>query len=149
MRVRFSLFTKVILFFFLNLAVIGTVFYLVFNIDFHLGPGSPIGNINGPIVTLAHQMSFEMRDMDKPERDAALKRYSEQTNVDLWIFSDHKDELAGDPLNLPDEILREFPGPPDRQGPPRPMFQGPMGPGGPPPGGPRGRPGGPGGPGGP
>src|SRR5258708_2371379 len=118
MRVRFSLFTKVILFFFLNLAVIGAVLYLVFNIDFHLGPGSPIGNINGPIVALAHQMSFEMRDMERSERDATLRHYGQTTNLDFWVFSERKDELAGDPIALPEQIVRELGGPPDRGGPP-------------------------------
>ena len=150
MQLRFSLFTKILFFFFLNLIVISGVLYLVFNLDFHLGPGSPIGNINGPIVSLAHQMSSEMRDMERANRDAVLKHYSQQTDVDFWVFSERRDQLAGEPLILPDEIEREFdPGPPPRRephGPPQGPPPGPPDQNGPPPGGPpRGRPG-PGGP---
>src|SRR5581483_388292 len=110
MRLRFSLFTKILLCFFLNLVILGVVFYLGFNLSFHLGPDSPVGSLNGPIESIAHRFSFEARDLDRDGRNALIERYHETYNVDFWLFSDKQELLAGTPISLPAEVLRDFRG---------------------------------------
>src|SRR5215472_7837436 len=117
MRLRFSLFTKVLLCFFLNLIVLTTFFYLVFNLNFHLGPNSVAGNLNGPIESIAHRFSYESHDMDRAERDDLIKRYHETYKVDFWLISDRQELLAGPPLDLPTEVRRAIRG---QQPPPPP-----------------------------
>lgn len=102
---RFSLYTKILLWFFLNLIVLGAVMLVFFNFQFRLAPDSPIRGESGMrIDVIAQMMTLEMNDQTKGDRDAILDRYSEIYQVDFLLYSIDGVQLAGKDITLPDEI---------------------------------------------
>lgn len=105
MKIRFSLYTKILLWFFLNLIVLGAVLLVFFNFQFRLDPDSPMrGDSVMRIDTLAQLMSLEMADQTEEERNAILSRYSETYQVDFILYAADGRRLGGSDAPLPDEV---------------------------------------------
>jgi len=141
MRLRFSLFTKILLWFFVNLVVLGAVFLVFFNLQFRFAPDSPLSAASGNRMGLvARSIADEMRTAAPGERDAILRRYSTSYRVEFLLYANSGEKLAGGDTLLPAEISRQltemmapppppWPPSPDRPFPPaeisRPMTRGP------------------------
>ena len=128
-RFRLSLFARILSWFFLNLIVLGLVLLAFFNLQFRLAPDSPLfGRAGNRFETVAHLISAEARDASREERDAILKRYSEEYAVDFLLYASTGEQLAGREVSLPAAVLGRFfmSGPPPR--PDRPPFGPPAGP---------------------
>lgn len=137
--VRFSLFSKIMLWFFLNLVLLGVVLLFVFNLNVRSAPGSRFWA--NRFETMAPQITEETRGRDRAFRDEVLKRYSATYGVEFFIFDGSGEQLGGRPIQLPAEVAADVAragGPPGDM--PGPGMRGPNPPG---PGGPGGR-GGPG-----
>ncbi|MEO7508023.1 MAG: hypothetical protein ABIZ95_12350, partial [Pyrinomonadaceae bacterium] len=137
-RLRFSLFSKIMLWFFLNLLLLGVVGLFVFNLNLRFAPGSRfLGESANRMEALARLITEETRNGDRARRDEALKKYSAAYNVEFFIFDNAGKQLGGRELPLPAEIASELtrsggppanmpvPGMPGARGmggPPRPPF---------------------------
>lgn len=137
MKPRFSLFTKILLWFFLNLIVLVSVHLLLLNVQFRFSPYSAlIGDPGGQMGTVARQIAFEIRDADEAERNLVLRHYSESFRVDFILFDHSGRKLAGGDFTLPPEVLEKITEPPGAPPPPQgrpPAGPPPRRPGGPPP----------------
>lgn len=115
---RFSLFTKIILWFFLNLLVLGGVFFFFFNLRFRLTPNSLLSSgANQRLEDLTRLISFEVSERSPAERDAILQQYAQDYRVDLLLYTNKGNRVAGTVATLP-EALRPYLASPDG-GPPQ------------------------------
>src|SRR5438105_1499115 len=109
MRLRFSLFTRIILWFFLNLIVLGVVLFAFFNLHFRLDPNSPLlGDSSNRIEAVVRRIAAEVREASKEEREAILKRYSETWQVNFLLYDNNVERLAGQDIPLPAEVQRQI-----------------------------------------
>lgn len=149
-RLRFSLFTKIMLWFFLNLLLLGAIFWLIFSFTFRPEGNSTVFATTNRIETVARLIGTETNDKTREERDAVLKNYTDAYKAEFFLFDNQGRQLGGREIALPAEVLREIKtelNPPPqragserREGNPPPMPPG-MQPGGNPPfGGPNGGP---------
>src|SRR5262245_51203076 len=107
MRLRFSLFTRIILWFFVNLIALGLVLFVFFNLHFRLDPNSPLlGDSNNHIEAVVRRIASEVREASNEEREAILKRYSETWQVDFLLYANNGERLAGQEIPLPAEVQR-------------------------------------------
>ena len=126
--VRFSLFSKIMLWFFLNLVLLGVVLLFVFNLNVRSAPGSRFWA--NRFESMAPLITEETRGRDRAFRDQVLSRYSATYGVDFFIFDPSGEQLAGRPIQRPPEVAADLA---RTGGPPRDM----PGLGGPGAGGPR------------
>jgi two-component system sensor histidine kinase CpxA len=142
--VRFSLFSKIMLWFFLNLLILGVVLFFVFNLNFRVSPGSRFfGESPYRTEALARLITEETRGGTRAQRDEVLRKYSAAYRVEFFIFEPSGTQLGGREIQLPPEITAELArtggGPREIQGPGGPEpgrpapGAGPGSPGGPPP----------------
>jgi two-component system sensor histidine kinase CpxA len=126
------------LWFFLNLVLLGVVLLFVFNLNVRSSPGSRFWA--NRFESMAPQITEETRGHDRVFRDTVLKRYSAAYGVEFYIFDSSGEQLGGQPVQLPPEVAADLaraggpprdmpgpgrpgPGPPrpgERNGPPRP-----------------------------
>lgn len=126
-RPRFSLFTRILLWFFLNLAVLGAVLLVFFNLQFRLRPESPlVGGGGNQLENIARLIVVEMQGKPRPERDAILQRYSDRHRVAFLLYENSGQRLAGTETDPPAEVLNrlqppeQLPPPPEGPGDDRP-----------------------------
>jgi two-component system sensor histidine kinase CpxA len=120
MKLRFSLFTRIMLWFFLNLIVISAALVALFNLQFRLEPNSPLLAVSSArIENVARAISDDVRNKSREERDAILLRYSEAYRLDFMIYANTGEKLAGKESSMPMEVLERIKNPrPQRPGPP-------------------------------
>jgi two-component system sensor histidine kinase CpxA len=131
MRLPLSLYTKILLWFFLNLVVLGAVFLVFFNLQFRFPPDSPLSAATGSRLRfVARLISDEFRASPRDQRDAILHRYSTFYQVEFVLCTRSGERLAGRNAPLPEKLLHQlaatqpFPFPPGRELRPRPMGAG-------------------------
>lgn len=111
--VRVSLFTKIMLWFFLNLLLLALVMVFVFNSELRFSPRFSSNRLEA----ISRLITDETQDQSREERDAVLRRYSEAYQVEFYIFDDSANQLAGAEIALPADVTTELtkmrsPGPP-------------------------------------
>ena len=115
----FSLFTKIMLWFFLNLLLLAAIFLLLFN--FRFAPDSPFFRpTDFRIVNITRQISEETNDKSRAERDEILKRFTETYAVDFFMFDYTGQQIGGKEITLPPEVLSEITAPEPAFNPRRP-----------------------------
>ncbi len=115
MRLRFSLFTRILLWFFLNLIVLGAVLFLFFNLQFRLRPESPLlGGGGNQIENIARLLVIEMYGKPREERDAILQRYSDRHRITFLLYENSGERLAGKEPDPPPEVLAHLRPPANR-----------------------------------
>jgi two-component system sensor histidine kinase CpxA len=137
MTLRVPLVARFIGWFLLNLLIIGLVLVGALNLEFRLGPRSPLRAGRGqPLLSLARLITLELRHTVESSWNAILRRRAREYSVDLYLFSPDGKQLAGAPVRLPNELRKKM-----QRGPPPPVGLGgpapgaaPVGPGGPAPG---------------
>ncbi len=109
MKFRLSLFARIMLWFFLNLAVIGGVLFALFNLQFRLEPGSPLlGGANDRIENIARAITDDIRDKSYEQREAILQQYSQIYRLEFSVYSNEGEKLAGKESVLPAEVLQRI-----------------------------------------
>ena len=129
---RFSLFSKIILWFFLNLLILAAILWLIFSYSFRFASIS--SGTAHKMDSVARQISEEINEKSRAERDKILKKYSESYNVEFFFFDNQGRQLGGREISLPTEVFNEilFPesgpkaannqqNPPPRGVPPQPL----------------------------
>ena len=128
MKLRFSLFTRILLWFFFNLIVLVVVHFLLFNLQFRFIPfSSLIGDPGNQIEIVARQIGFEIRGLSPEARSQVFERYSGTYNVEFLLYDNTGKRLAGREISLPSAVLekiRESDGPGPGRSPGHPPFEG-------------------------
>ncbi len=125
---RLNLLSKILIWVFINILVLGVVLYFIFNLQFRFSPNSPlIGAAEERLEIIAALISSESAEKTRAERDEVVKRYSDKYGVEFTVFANSGEQLAGKPIKLPEKIknslgrkFRPPPGMPDRKNLPRP-----------------------------
>ena len=108
--VRFSLFTRIIIWFFLNLLVLGLILFVFFSYNFRFRPNSVFSNFfTGNVETVTRQIGIEIDDKTRDERDAILKSYAEKyKGVEFFLFDNKGNQLGGREIQLPAQISEQI-----------------------------------------
>ena len=123
MKLRFPLYAKILLWFFLNLAAIGLVFLVFFRPQFRLGLDSLLtGQASDRIQALSEVISLELNHTPRPEWDDLLKRFSGPYQMQFSLFGNEGGQMAGPTMPLPPQVQarlneRRAPRPPRPGGP--------------------------------
>lgn len=107
-KIKFSLFTKIIIWFFLNLLIIGAILLVFFGFNFRSNSSS--SHIFGSnIESLTRQISNDLDDKTRQERDSVLKNYSENyPGVEFFLFDYKGSQLGGREIKLPPQVFEEI-----------------------------------------
>lgn len=121
MRIRFPLYAKILLWFFLNLIVVCAGFYIFFHTQVKLGLNSlMMGRAGDRIQAVSEVITAELNKF--PGRASAneiLKRFSSSYGVQFYLFQTDGGQIAGEPVELPrsvENVLGERRGPPSDAG---------------------------------
>ena len=118
---RLSLFTKILLWFFLNLLVLTVGFVLLLTFNQQLPALSRAFNDSSNAVrAVAQLITAEVREKTTAEREQVLQRYAEAYQVDFLLYTNDGKKIVGKDLPLPAEILEHITAPPPRPRPPLP-----------------------------
>jgi two-component system, OmpR family, sensor histidine kinase CpxA len=115
---RFPLYAKILLLFCLNLALLAVMFWMFFRAQFRSGPDWVLPNDAGDrIEAMSKIILDELSQKPMSEWSATLKRFDDgyHDKVRFLAFDGHGQQMAGAPIDLPDEIRNRLKGPP---GPP-------------------------------
>lgn len=119
MKFQLSLFAKIMLWFFLNLLVIGGVLFVLFNLQFRLEPGSPLlAGASDRIENIARAITDDIRDKSQQQREAILQQYSRIYRLDFSVYTNDGEKLAGKEPAIPAEVLERIKARPPGQRPP-------------------------------
>ena len=105
MRLRTSLFTRILLWSFLNLAVVGSVLGAFFALQFRLQPDSVLFAGNRLQYVSARLMTESRGATTAETRAALLQRYSTTYQADFLLFGEDGQQLAGTKTALPASVL--------------------------------------------
>ena len=109
MKLRFPLFAKILLWFFLNLLLIGAVLYGFFSFQFHFGLDSLLAGQAGERVdAISRVLRDELREKPRSEWTTILKRFSTGYGVRLLVFRFDGTQAAGEPTPLPSEVMQRL-----------------------------------------
>ncbi len=126
LSLRISLFTRIVVWSFLNLIFVLTVLWLL-SLNASLVawlrlPNTPRLDANQRIKSVATLLVQELADKTAAKRDAILERYSRAYQVSFSVYDNDKHErLGGDPTPLPAPVFEHLRAPPPglgRSGPP-------------------------------
>jgi two-component system, OmpR family, sensor histidine kinase CpxA len=105
MRLRASLFTRILFWSFLNLAGVGALLYAFFALQFRLDPDSMLFAGNRLQYVVA-RMSIESRTaVTTASWDALLQQYSATYGADFLLFGEDGTQLAGAKLSVPASVI--------------------------------------------
>jgi two-component system, OmpR family, sensor histidine kinase CpxA len=133
MKLRLPLYSRILLWFLLNIVVLAGAFLLVVRLQFGQGLSTALGTlVTDRISNIAEQMHNAFSSSGPDQWDRLLRSFEKKHNVQAALVQGPGIHLAGSPLQLPEDIIHEaermFPG---RRGPGGPLGPGPGG-GGPP-----------------
>ena len=122
MNLRFPLSAKILLWFFLNLALLGAAFYLFFRVQFNMGLDALLAGQAGERVdALSNIVCDELQAAAVEERTEVLQYFGTSYGLRLMLVRPDGGLIAGEALAVPPEVrarLTAFGPPPLR--PPRP-----------------------------
>ncbi len=105
MKLRLSIFSKILLWFFLNLVVLAAVFLIFFQIRFHVPPDSLLaGSTTHKTISLYRMIRHDLNTTRRKEWDSLLERYGNGFDADLMLVSLDGRKLAGSPIDLPSVV---------------------------------------------
>lgn len=94
------------LWFFLNLLILGAILLLIFNFRFDSRSRSFFSSANR-IESVTRQIESETNEKSRAERDGILKKYSDQYQVEFFLFDNNGQQMGGTETALPPEVLNE------------------------------------------
>lgn len=106
MNLRFPLYAKILLWFFLNLAALGFAFYVFFHSQVQLGLNWLImGQAGSRLGAVSQVIASELNDATgRDQWDAILKRFSDSYRVSFSLFQPDGRQVAGEPVDLPRRV---------------------------------------------
>ena len=105
MRLRFPLYTKILLWFFLNLLCLVAVLYLVLHMQFRLGMESLLsGRAGAHIQSVCQSIAAELGVSSGEDWDPVLQHFSDAYRVRFAVVRPDATQVAGEPIALPTEV---------------------------------------------
>jgi two-component system sensor histidine kinase CpxA len=115
MPLRFPLLARILLWFFLNLVVLGVIGYAGFRMQFRLGLDSLLAGRSGERVqALSEVIGAELKDKPARAWGDSLTNFGNAYQADFLLFRMDGTQVAGTPTTLPPEVrakLTEYRGP--------------------------------------
>ena len=107
---KFSLFTKIIGWFFLNLLLLAVILVIFFSYNFRFRPNSNFsGGVGSQIEAVTRQITNDLDGKTRTERNAVLNDYTEKyKGVEFTLFDYRGEQLSGGEIQLPSEISEEI-----------------------------------------
>jgi two-component system sensor histidine kinase CpxA len=118
---RFPLYARILLLFFLNLALLAVMFWIPFRAQFRTGPDWFLpGDASDRIDAASDIILDELGHEPLAQWSETLKRFDSgyHNKVHFLAFDGHGVQMAGEAMGVPDEIRQRLHGPPGP--PPRP-----------------------------
>src|SRR5437868_14990872 len=108
-KLRFPLYAKILLWFFLNLVFLGLVFYAFFKIQFRLGLDSLLmGRAGEHLEAVSEVIGDELNHTPRTEWSEVLKRFGNAYQVSFYLFRDEGPQLAGQAIALPAQVMAKL-----------------------------------------
>ncbi|MBI3882637.1 MAG: hypothetical protein HY301_21565, partial [Verrucomicrobia bacterium] len=102
---RFPLYAKILLWFFLNLVLLAAGVWLFGRAQFQLGLDSLIaGRAGERVQAVADVLTAELRDAKREDWDDVLDRFSEAYRLHFYLFRADGAQAAGTHVSLPGEV---------------------------------------------
>jgi len=102
--VRVHLFTKIMLWFFLNLLLLSAIFLIFFGINVRFDANSIFSNAGNRLENLARLIVSESDEKTREERDGILAKFSSLYGVEFFLFDYRGVQLGGREITLPNEV---------------------------------------------
>jgi two-component system sensor histidine kinase CpxA len=120
-KLRFPLYTKILLWCVLNLVVLVVVFFIFFRIQFRIGLDSLVLGLSGPrLDSTGRVIMDELSAAPRENWNSILSRFSSGYHVQFGLFTPNGHQQAGDKMALPAEVLARMRDQP-REPRPRPL----------------------------
>ncbi len=121
MRLRFPLYAKILLWFFLNLLVLALAFYAVVKVQLRLGLDSLLaGRAGDRVQAVGEIIAAELADQPRDQWNGILKRFSSAYRIQFMLVRNDGTPLAGADTALPSELLERLNGRRGQRGQPPP-----------------------------
>ena len=118
MKLRLPLFAQILGWFFLNLALLAAVAWILIRSNFALGLDSALlAQGEARVQALAELVTVEIRERPRAEWNNVLRRYSEAYGVDVRFYEPNGQRLAGTDTPLPENVREKLTDPPAGGGP--------------------------------
>ncbi|MEW6363802.1 MAG: hypothetical protein AB1714_04085 [Acidobacteriota bacterium] len=106
---RLPVFARILVWFFVSLSIILGLLIVAFNLQFRLGPRSPLLKEAGNrLLNVGESLTRELSHAPSSTWDAVMKRYSGYYKVDFLMVSRDGTRLAGPNVELPPEVRIEL-----------------------------------------
>ena len=105
--VRFPLFSKIMLWFFLNLLLLGAIFLIFFGINVRFDPNSMLSGAGNRLEYASRLIISESDERTRTERDEILEKYAALYGVEFFLFDSHGIQLGGRETAIPPAIFNE------------------------------------------
>ena len=105
MKTRFPLYAKILCWFFLNLLVLATAFFVLFRGQFQFGVESLLANrARERIQPLGQIIAEELNSKPRSEWNSILKRFSDAYQVKFLLYHGEGMQLGGETMRLPPPV---------------------------------------------
>lgn len=106
MRIRHSLFSKIVVWFFLNLVILGFLLFAIFHYRFQIDPASPLwGGESRGMHNATRLARFELTQAPESEWDGILARYSKAYEVSFLLVDREGLRLGGEEIIVPQQVI--------------------------------------------
>ncbi len=108
MKLRFPLLAKILGWFFLNLVVLGVVFYVVFSVQLRLGLDSLLaGRAGERIRAVSDVIVGELKGKPISDWGGVLKNFESAYKVQFFLFRNDGTQAAGEVVELPKDVAEK------------------------------------------
>jgi len=108
-RLRIPIYGQILAWFFLNLAVLCAILYLLARVEFRLGLDSLLlGAAGERIQSLGNIIAQELSEGGPSEWDAILHRFSDAYGMEFTLFLNDASQLAGNQTLLPAQVRQKI-----------------------------------------
>lgn len=102
----FPLYAKILLWFFLNLLLLGVLFWVLFGAQFRLRPEWLLsGGAEARIESLTDVILSELNERPRSDWDAILQRFNRAYPLQFFVFREDGGQMAGSVVQLPPPVL--------------------------------------------
>ena len=109
MNIRFPLLPKILVWFFLNLLVLGAALYVVLKVQFRFGLDSLLaGAVGERVQAVSDLIAHELKAKPVGEWNEVLANFGQAYKVQFALFRRDGTQVAGDSLTLPAEVLEKI-----------------------------------------
>jgi len=109
LEIKLSIFSKLLIWFFLNLGLIAVLLVIFFQVRFHFSPDSPL---TGPSFQKTHSMrKLLRRELSSSQRsmwNEILEKYGHAFDLELFLYSIRGEKITGIQGNVPEEVLNKI-----------------------------------------